>query len=235
MPVARALLFLAALPAVVAAQDVPPFVGAWQDLLSADEAKAARAVALLASKPKEGVEYLAAKLVPLKVEPKRFAALVADLGSKDFPTRDAATVELEYLGKFAKAELETARKEATVPEVKDRLTKLLGKVAAFEASEKANEAVPEKPVLKGRSVSVTNGGNGIQIIIDGKPLELTPKVIEKLPPPATWTRAGRAIGVLEFVGTPEAIKHLEALALGDDNAPPTKQAQDALARLKRKK
>ena len=66
-------------------------------------------------------------------------------------------------------------------------------------------------------------------------LKLTPKIIEKLPPPPTWVRAGRAIGVLEFVGTAEAVKVLEAVALGEDNAPPTKQAQDALARLKRKK
>ncbi len=230
----RALVLSLVLPAFALAQDAP-LAAAWQDLLSADEAKAARAVCLFASQPKAGVEFLTAKLAPLKAEPKRVAQLVADLGSKDFPTRDGATQELEYLGKFAKAELHAAQKEVTNAEAKERLTKLVGKIAAYELSESAKDAVPEKPVIAGRSVSVSNNGNGIQIVIDGKPLVLTPKVIEKLPPPPTWVRAGRAIGVLEFLATPEAVKHLEALSLGDDNAPPTKLAQDALARLKRKK
>jgi len=234
MFVIRALVLSLVLPAIAFSQDAP-FAAAWQDLLSADEAKAARAVCLFASKPKEGVEFLTAKLAPLKAEPKRVAKLVADLGSKDFPTRDAATQELEYLGKFAKAELEAAQKEVTNAEAKERLTKLLGKIAAYELSESAKDVMPEKPIITGRSVSVSSGNGKINIVIDGKPLELTPKVIEKLSPPPTWVRAGRAIGVLEFVATPEAVTHLGALSLGDDNAPPTKLAQDALARIKRKK
>ena len=52
------------------------------------------------------------------------AKLVADLGSKDFPTRDAATTELEYLGKFAKGELEAAQKAATNAEAKARIAQL---------------------------------------------------------------------------------------------------------------
>lgn len=231
----RFLLLLLVLPTVARADEPPNFATAWQDLLTADEAKAARAACLFAFQPKEGVAFLADKLVAVKVEPKRFAKLVADLGSKDYPTRDAATVELEYLGKFAKTDLQAALKDAANPEAKERLTRLLNKIAAFELSESAKDVVPEKPVLNGRSVSVSSGNGKINIMIDGKPLELTPKIIEKLPPPPTWVRAGRVIGVLEFVGTPDAVKLLEALALGEDNAPPTKQAQDALARLKRKK
>lgn len=231
----RLLLLVLALPAVARAEEPPNLAAAWQELLSADEAKAARAACLFASRPKDGVAFLAEKLVAVKVEPKRFAKLVADLGSKDYPTRDAATVELEYLGKFAKTDLQAALKDAANPEAKERLTRLLNKIAAFELSESAKDVVPEKPVINGRSVSVRSGGGKIDIVIDGKPLELTPKVIEKLPPPPTWVRAGRVIGVLEFVGTPDAVKVLEAVALGEDNAPPTKQAQDALARLKRTK
>jgi hypothetical protein len=234
MPTFRAALLLLVVPAFAVAQE-SPLPAAWQDLLSADESKAARAVCLIASQPKEGVAFLSAKLFPLKAEPKRIAKLVADLGSKDYATRDDAQTELEYLGKFVKQELEAAQKEVTSAEAKARLTKLLGRIAAYELSDKANAATPEKPVITGRSVSVRSGGGKIDIIIDGKPLELTPTVIEKLPPPPTWVRAGRAIGVLEFVATPDAVKLLETLSLGDDNAPPTKLAQDALARLKRKK
>jgi hypothetical protein len=231
----RVLFLLTFAPVFAAAAEPPPFPVAWQDLLSADEVKAARAVALFAGKPADGVAFLSEKLRPLKVEPKRVAKLVAELGDKDFATREAAQQELEYLGKFAKGNLEAALKEATAAEARDRLTRLLGKIARYEASDKADEVVPEKPVINGRSVSVSNRNGQISIVIDGKPLELTPKVIEKLPPPPAWTRAARAIGVLEAIGTSEAVKLLEAMALGEDNAPPTRQAQDALARLKRQK
>lgn len=231
----RLLLLILAFPAVARAEEPTPFAAAWQDLLTADEAKAARAACLFASRPKEGVAFLADKLVAVKVEPKRFARLVADLGSKDYPTREAAQQELEYFGKFAKADLQAVQKDAANPEAKERLARLLNKIAAFELSESAKDVVPEKPVINGRSVLISNNNGRVNIVIDGKPLELTPKVIEKLPPPPTWVRAGRAIGVLEFLGTPDTVKLLEAVALGEDNAPPTKQAQDALARLKRTK
>ena len=218
------------------AQEPSPLSSAWQELLSADEAKATKAALAFAAKPKESVEFLTAALKPLKAEPKLLAKLIAELGDRDFQTRDAAQVELEYFGKFIKLDLEKASKEESNPEAKERLGKLLGRIGAAEAEEKIQNAKPEATNLRGAgSVSISRVNGRTTIIIDGKPLDLTPRVIEKLPPPPTWTRAGRAIGILEFLGTPEAVKLLEALSLGEDTATPTKQAQDALARLKRKK
>jgi hypothetical protein len=82
-------------------------------------------------------------------------------------------------------------------------------------------------------VAIRNG----QVFINGKAVNTEAKtvVIERPGPPAGWVRAARGIAVLEHVNTPEAVKLLEQMALGEDAAPPTKQAQDALARLKRKK
>ena len=240
----RALLFaLAFAPLAVAAdppavKDATPFAAAWQDMLSADEAKATRAACLFVSKPKEGVEFIASKLNPVKADPKRLEQLTAELGDKDFATRDAAQQELDYLGKFAKADLEKALKTATNAEAKERLTKLLGRIEAYDRQEKIMEGkaeadpVPARPGRGGGvSVSIING----QVMINGQPVNTAPRLVEKIAPPSAWTRAARAIGVLEFVGTPEAVKLLEAVSLGEDNAPPTKLAQDALARLKRKK
>src|SRR5205807_1256969 len=46
-----------------------------------------------------------------------------------------------------------------------------------------------------------------------------------------WTRAVRAVVLLEHVGTPDAVAILKALATGHPDAQPTKEARAALARL----
>ena len=217
------------------AQDPSPLATAWQELLSADEAKATKAALAFAAKPKESVEFLTDALKPLKAEPKLLAKLFGDLGDKDYKTREAAQVELEYFGKFIKTDLEKAAKDESNPEAKERLGKLLGRIEAADKEDKIKNAKPEAANPGGRGVSVSNVNGRVTIMIDGKIIDTTPKVVEKLPPPPTWTRAGRAIGILEFLGTPEAVKLLESLSLGEDTAAPTKQAQDALARLKWKK
>ncbi len=231
-------LALALLSASIAqAQNASPLATAWQELLSADDAKATKAALAFAAKPKESVEFLTAALKPLKAEPKLLAKLFGDLGDKDYKTREAAQVELEYFGKFIKTDLEKAAKDESNPEAKERLGKLLGRIDAAEKEEKIKIAKPEAANPQGGrgSVSVGNVNGRVTILIDGKVIDTTPKLVEKLPPPPTWTRAGRAIGILEFLGTPDAVKLLEALSLGEDTAAPTKQAQDALARLRRKK
>jgi len=241
----RSLLFCLVLGVVANAQESPvvkgaeqaPFAAAWKDLLNADEVKATKAVLEFAKQPKEAVEFLGKNLSPLKADAKRVERLVEQLGERDFATREAAQQELEYLGKFAKQDLEKAKKETESSEAKDRIAKLLGRIESEEKEEKVqkDEPPPVNPNGGGGSVSIRTVNGVTQVLINGKLIDTNPKVIEKLGPSATWVRAGRAIGILESLGTPEAQKVLEAISLGEDNATPTKQAQDALARLKRKK
>ena len=235
---ALALLLAIGVPSAFA-QDAPPLPAAWRDLLSADDVVATKGALAFAAQPKESVAFLAEKLRPLKAEPKLIARLLGELGDPDFRTREAAEAELDYFGKYIKFDLEKAAKDGTNAEAKERLTKLLGKIELAEKQEKNRDAKPDANPLNGgsggRGVSVVNNNGQITIMIDGKVLDLTPRVVEKRGPPPAWTRAGRAIGVLEFLGTPEAVKLLEAMSLGEDTASPTRQAQDALARLKRKK
>ncbi len=242
-PALVALLF--AVPALAADDPKPaPLDAAWRDLLSADDATATRA-ALVLSADKGGVEFLAAKLKPVKADKKLLARLVADLSDTDFKTREAAEADLSYYGAFIKTELTDALKEAESEEAKARLKKLTEAIAVREKLEKlkADKEKPEDPAPApgkfggGGGVSISTVNGQTRITINGKVIDPDPKpvVIEKPGPPAAWVRAGRAVGVLEFSGTPEAVKVLEQLALGEDTAPPTKQAQDALARLKRKK
>jgi hypothetical protein len=92
---------------------------------------------------------------------------------------------------------------------------------------------PEAGKIQGRAVSIQNNGGQIKIVIDGKPIDLTPRVIEKPGSRPTWLRAARANAVLEHIGTPEALAVLKAMATGEANLLPTKSAQEAIQRLNR--
>ncbi len=237
-----ALLVFLAFPLFAFADDPPkakldsPLDSAWKDLLSPDEAVATRAALTLATQP-DAVKFLGDKLRPVKADKKLLTRLFADLGDRDFRTREAAQAELEYFGRFIKSEMEAEAKATEVPEVKERLGKLIGQIDVRDKLEKMKDEKPEpaapNPGGRGGSVSIMNG----RVFINGQ--EVTPNarpvVIEKPGPPAGWVRAARGVGVLEHLATPEAVTLLERIALGEDNAPPTTHAQDALARLKRKK
>jgi hypothetical protein len=213
-------------PAVRAADDL---TAAWADLASADEVKAARALLALSATPKETTALLAKHLKPVKADSSAIAKLVKDLDSDDVKTRDAASQELEYLGKYAKAELEKHRNDTTSAEVKKRIGDVMDKMPTDEKT----PAAP--PQLKGSRVGVQNNNGNITIIIDGKALDLT--TLAPPPPPAPnlkWLRVARATVLLEHLGTPEARQILERVADGEAEAPPTKAAREALQRLKAK-
>jgi hypothetical protein len=228
-----ASLTVLALSALVAhADDKPAAMDlnvAWTDLGSVDEAKAARALLTLSAAPKEAVALLGQELKPVKIDTSMIAKMVQDLDSNDLKTREAATRELAYLGKYAKPELDRHSKKATSEEVKHRIADLLERLPV-------DEKVPAPPMkLTGNTVGVNNVNGNITIIIDGKPLDLT-----KLapPPPALpnvgWLRASRAAALLEHIGTPAAKEILQRQADGEADAPPTKAARDSLNRLKDK-
>jgi hypothetical protein len=201
----------------------------WADLASHDEARAARATLGLAANPKESLPFLAERLRPVKVDAAAIAKLVKQLDSDDFDTREAAGRELEYLGKFAKAALEKHLTDDSSTEAKRAIRVLIDKMPGDE------KAPPPPPKIKGRSVSIRSGNGDIDIIIDGKPLDLGAYVPKLPPPPPTgWARAARAAAVLEHLGSPEARRLLERLADGEADAPPTRAAKEALERLKNK-
>jgi hypothetical protein len=218
---------LLALCISLAARAAEPTTGLeslWSDLASPDEAKATRAALALAAS-KEAIPFLKEHLKPVKADPKRLAQLFAQLDSEEFAKREEANAELDYFGKFIKADLEKAATDKASAEVKKRIQEMLERIAAEAAGPAA------APALTGRSVSVSNNNGKITIIVDGKPLNLTPPA-----PPAprmTWVRAVRAAAVLEHVGTTEARKVLERMADGESEAPPTRAAKEALERLKK--
>src|SRR5262249_25722995 len=139
----------------------------WADLASPDEAKATRA-ALRVAASKEGVAYLKEHLKPVKADPKQVAQLIEQLDNDDFAKREEAGEELDYFGKFIKGDMEKVVAGKTSAEVKKRVQDMLDRIAS-------EAAVPGvAPAITGNSVSVSNNNGKVTILIDGKPLKMTP-------------------------------------------------------------
>jgi WD40 repeat protein len=97
----------------------------WSDLAAQDAARAYRAVLALSATP-QAATFLAARLRPGPLaEPRRLAALLADLGSDDFETREAATVALSRLSGRAEEALRKALAGSATPEARRRIGELL--------------------------------------------------------------------------------------------------------------
>lgn len=228
MPRLRSLSLILLLPMLATAQTPANsrFEKLWADLADKNEVKATRAALVLASTPKETVSFLRSVLKPVKLETARFKTLLKELDNDEFETRDRAYKELEYFGKAIRAQLEEVLKSPPSTEVRNQVERLI------EASRSEDGLPPmPPPQIQGRSVSVQNAGGQVKIIIDGKPLDLNPKVIEKPGPQPSWVRAARATAVLEHIGTPEAKEILRSLAAGEADVLPTKSAKEALDRL----
>jgi hypothetical protein len=138
--------------------------------------------------------------------------------------------ELEYFGKYIKADLEAALKKGEKLETTMRIQQLIDKMPK---EQKAQAPIPVMP--KGRNISVSNINGEIRITVDGVPLNLTPLPPPPPPPgpPPQWIRAVRAVTLLEHFGTPEARAIIEAIAGGESDALPTIAAKEALERLKK--
>jgi hypothetical protein len=203
---------------------------AWADLMGDDHARIARAVMILGRSQAEAVTFLKLNLRPVKADAMLLQRWLAELDADDPATRSLAQDELDYLGKYIKDDLKKALASPGSAEARKRIQQLLDRIETAERQ--AKPPMPEAGVPgKGRSVSVRNVNGQITVIIDGVPLDLTPRVLTPVGPPRLWLRAVRAIGILEGLATPEARRLLEAIAQGEASAWPTTEARAALERL----
>lgn len=201
---------------------------AWSDLASADEGKVVKAILTLSKTPKEAVAFLRDNLLPVKADPKVVEQLVQQLNSDKFETRQRATEELEYLGKYIKDDLTKALAAAQGVEPKQRLQQLLDRLP----DPAKDKAMPNLGNARSISTSIVNGQ--VRVVVDGVPLDLTPKAATPVGPPMFWVRAARAGALLEHLGEPGAKPLLESLAGGEEDALPTQAARQALERLNKK-
>jgi hypothetical protein len=116
-------------PAKVAAPTSLQLEQLWADLLSADAAKAYRAIGTLAATPEQTVPFLKQRLRPVPAtDPKRLSRLLADLDSDHFAVRQKATKELEGLAEQAELALRQKLTEKIPLEMRKRLEQLLAKL-----------------------------------------------------------------------------------------------------------
>ena len=119
------------LPVGLIESAVTGFDEAFRLLGSADAAQAQRGLEYLYRHPAEAVKQTGERMpAPAAVPAAALAQHVADLGSDDFPTREAAVKALEKVGGEASALLKEAVEKSASAEVRKRAAELLGKIDA---------------------------------------------------------------------------------------------------------
>jgi WD domain, G-beta repeat/WD40-like Beta Propeller Repeat len=108
----------------------------WADLASHDSAKGFRAVVTLGAIPDEAADLIGKRLKPRAV-PNHVAvkAWVADLGSEDFLTREAAEKQLAKFGDLVEPSIRAACR-SDMPEQRERACRLLKAVEAGNSPER---------------------------------------------------------------------------------------------------
>jgi hypothetical protein len=200
----------------------------WADL-AGDELTASRALLRLAARPTEAVELCGEKLKPLKIDEKRVRALLADLGSEQEPTWKAAAEELEYFDPRLAIDLPTL-----MDAVPDRVPR--ARLVAILSGDRPAAGLLERnePITLGR-----HGGQNEEVYYNFRQggSWWAEHRVDRLNVGTWgnkrkyWTRAVRAVVLLEHIGTPAAVAVLKELAGGHPDAQPTKAAKAAVARL----
>jgi WD40 repeat protein len=109
----------------------PPLGGfdeAFKLLASSDPTHAQRAMEYLYRRPADAVKFCSEQITaPRETPAAKIAGLVADLGSEDFPVRQAAVKDLEAIGGEAMAALREAAEKSPSPEVRKLANEVIGR------------------------------------------------------------------------------------------------------------
>jgi hypothetical protein len=200
---------------------------AWWASLENGEAEGSRALLKRAARPHEAVTFLKKKMQPLKIDAKRVKGLLAQLGSAQEAVWKKAFAELEYFDPRLAIGLEDLMADVSTAPARQRLVEVLSGL--------------KSGVLDGKQVRLNrlDGAEGFNFVAEGS--WWAEHRVRRLNstswnnPKKKWTRAIRAIALLEDIGSAEAIALLKGLATGHADAQPTRQAKQALARFGGKK
>ncbi len=210
-----------------AADGVKPAGGkeleAWWVDLEKDELEATRALLNLADRPAQATSFLKEKLKPLSIDSVRVKALLLKLGNASEKVWKSAFEELEYFDPRLAIDLQELMERVTETPARERMVEVL---SGREAGALAGKNVQLRAV----------GGEGFNFFAENfgswwaehkvSRLNLTHWGNYK----KKWTRAIRAIVLLEHIGTPEAAAIIKNVATGHADAQPTKVAKQALER-----
>jgi hypothetical protein len=220
-----------------AAQDpvakLKQFDGLWTDL-AGEEAPATRALLKLSARPDDAVALFAARLKPLKIDEKTVRDLLKDLNSEKDDVWKKAYDTLDYFDPRLAIDLPTLMNDVTDYPARARLYFLL---AGYYTKEKfpeldGNITLREHTDQKGEvyyNFVIKNGSTWAEHKVER--INAGNFGCRRAP----WTRAVRAISLLEHIGTPAAEAVLKDLATGHSDAQPTKAAKEALKRMGKEK
>jgi hypothetical protein len=196
----------------------------WWLGLEKDEPEASRSLLKLADRRDAAVTFLKGKMKPLTLDAERLDGLLDKLASEDEQVWKPAFEELEYFDPRLAIDLETLMDIVGDAPRRQRM------VAVMSGREPAT--------LEGKKVELRKfGGGGHNFLstpggswwaefdislINAKSWSQTHK---------KWTRAVRAIALLEHLGTPNAIAILKDMAGGHHLAQPTREAAKAIERM----
>jgi hypothetical protein len=190
------------------------------------ELEATRALLKFASAPDLSTAFLKGRLRPLKITPQRVDELIARLGSPKDDVWKPAFEELEYLDPRLAIDLQTLMTNVTESPARQRMVALLmGKIADSFVGKKV-ELIPV-----GEAFNFMVDGNGA-FIADHQVATINSRPWGNLK--KKWTRATRAIVLLEMIGTPDALAILKKMADGHEKAGPTVAAKEAIERIAKK-
>jgi hypothetical protein len=195
----------------------------WWDDLEKPEPICSRALLKFAGHPAESVTFFKERLKPLTIEAADVRSLIRDLESDEENVWKPAFEKLEYFDPRLAIDLPTLMKENVKPRSRNRLIEILCSL---------------KPgAFQGRTISLRSTEDGYNFF-DNHASWWAEVRIDRLGPGASgenskpkWTRASRAIVLLEHIASPEAIAILRDMSTGHDDAEPTKVAREALAKL----
>jgi hypothetical protein len=215
-------------------KDSPTAMDAWWADLERDETDSTRALLNLADRREEAVAFLKAKMKPLKISAAGVRALLLRLASEDEEVWKSAREELEYFDPRLAIDLEALMdhyKEAPIPQ---RMVEVLSSRPAGELAGKevmltrlVERVGPTGPVEGFNFLARPNFGSWRAEHKVGR----INRPEGARTPKTKWTRAVRAIVLLEHIGTPGAVAILKDMATGHPDAQPTKVARDCLERL----
>lgn len=223
MFVVLTLLFAAPVPALDAAALKKEQEANWADLAK-EEKTAARALLKFSNRPKETIAFFKTTMKPLIIEEETVKKRIADLASDDEKVWKPAFETFEYFDPRLAVNLQAAFDESTPGLGRQRLVAVMGDT-------KADQFVGKDVQLR------VTGDDSFNFFADNGSWWAECKVSRLAAanfwtPKRQWTRAERAIVLLEHIGTPEAIDVLKSMATGHAEASPTKTAKEALKRLK---
>ncbi len=203
----------------------PGVMEAWWADLEKDETAATRAVLNMADRREVTVAFLKSKLKPLKISAFEVRALLLKLGNENEKVWKPAREELEYFDPRLAIDLEALMDRYKESPVRQRMVEVLSDYRAG--------------VLAGKEVNLMGvGADGFNFF--AKPNSgswWAEHKVERIngswggTNKKKWTRAIRAILLLEHIGTPEAVAILKDMATGHPDAQPTKVAKEGLSRL----